>query len=788
MSSGYKISKLSVFTRIFFSVLVFATFGFALIVNVRAGFSYATDKESNAPYPNRIARIEAIFIVNSIGDDSDANSGNGVCETAAGNGICTLRAAVQEANAFAGDDAIQFSSLFNTAQTISLNGQIIISSNLTITGTGADILTLRNTAATGSTSRVFNVSLGSTVSLSGMTITGGRLSSSNHGGGIFSNGNLSVLNCVITDNILGSAGAGGGIFSSGGSLTVTNCTVSGNIAGGSGGGIVSNDSSLAVTNCTVSGNVASGSGGGIISASATSTVSTVTNSIINGNTAAGLGGGGIRQSGGTMNVINSTISNNTSTVIDSGGGIDSSFGVLSVTNSTISGNTVTTSLNSNGGGIWISSGTTITNSTITNNKTGSTIGASGIFRQANGPTATVRNSIIAGNQNNATQPDVIGAFATVGGGFNLIGNVGTATGFNQTGDQTGTGASPLNPMLAGLNLNGGTTQTHALLPNSPAIDKGASFGSSTDQRGFVRPFENPGIPNAADGSDIGAFEQNPAFDSNTPCDFDGDGKTDISIFRPSSGEWWYIKSSNGGNTTAKFGISSDELTPADFTGDGKADIAFWRPSTGAWFILRSENNTFFSFPLGTSGDIPAPADYNNDGKADAAVFRPSTGTWFISLSSGGTTIQQFGQNGDVPVVADYDGDGRADIAIYRPSAGEWWIQRSASGLIALQFGIATDKPVQGDYTGDGRADIAFFRPSNGNWFVLRSENNSFFSFPFGTTDDIPSPGDYDGDGIFDATVFRPSNATWFIQRSMAGVTIVGFGLSTDKPVPNAFVP
>jgi len=274
----------------------------------------------------------------------------------------------------------------------------------------------------------------------------------------------------------------------------------------------------------------------------------------------------------------------------------------------------------------------------------------------------------------------------------------------------------------------------------------------------------------------------------SPFDFDGDSKTDISIFRPSNGQWWINRSSNGQTFAAQFGQSTDKIAPADFTGDGKTDIALFRPSTGFWFVLRSEDNSFFSFPFGTDGDIPAPADYDGDGRADAAVFRPSNTTWFISRSSGGTTIQQFGAIGDVPTVADYDGDNKADIAIYRPSVGQWWLLRSTAGTIAFQFGNSTDKPVQGDYTGDGKADVAFFRPSTNEWFVLRSENSSFYSFPFGASGDIPSPGDYDGDGKFDAAVFRPSTNTWFVQRATSGTLIQGFGTAGDKPIPNVYVP
>jgi FG-GAP-like repeat len=267
-------------------------------------------------------------------------------------------------------------------------------------------------------------------------------------------------------------------------------------------------------------------------------------------------------------------------------------------------------------------------------------------------------------------------------------------------------------------------------------------------------------------------------------DFDGDGKTDVSVFRPSVGEWYFIRSSSSIVNGAAFGAPTDKPVAADYTGDGKTDLAFFTPSTGQWFILRSEDSSYYAFPFGAFGDIPVPADFDGDGKADVAVFRPSNGVWYINKSTGGVTIQSFGISTDLPVVADYDGDGKSDIAIFRPSVGEWYYIRSSdSQFRGAQFGSTTDKPVQGDYTGDGKADLAFFRPSTGQWFVLRSEDSSFFAAPFGISTDTPTPGDYDGDGKFDFAVFRSSSAVWYLNRTTAGVQILNFGAMTDLPLP-----
>ena len=274
-------------------------------------------------------------------------------------------------------------------------------------------------------------------------------------------------------------------------------------------------------------------------------------------------------------------------------------------------------------------------------------------------------------------------------------------------------------------------------------------------------------------------------------DFNGDERTDISIYRPLNGQWWYLESSTlfYQIVAGQFGTPNDIPVPADFTGDGKADVAVWRPSTGEWYVLRSDNGSYYSFPFGSTGDIPIVGDFDDDQLADAGIFRPSTNEWYIQRSSGGLLYNVFGTAGDKPVMSDYDGDLKTDIAVYRPSSGEWWILRSSDGGInVFQFGSSSDKPVPGDYTGDSKTDAAFYRPQTGEWFVLRSEDFSYFSLPFGLSDDVPTPGNFAGDGRFDFVVFRPSTNRWHILPSGGSYFYKDFGSLGDLPLPGIATP
>lgn len=431
--------------------------------------------------------------------------------------------------------------------TITLTGALpTVTENLTINGNGTTLnganafrvfdlgaVTVNMSNLKIANANVAGISFGGAISMSGGNLTLTNVFFSNNhaisGGAIYeAKGTLSVVNSNFSGNIAGIGGDGGAIFNGSGSLSVTdsafnnnsavngggaiaitsgasiiNTTFSGNSAP-LGGAIENTLANLTVGNCVFDNNSSNGDGGAIASFGSTN----IFNSTFSNNKAFGamsLGGAVYFQSaGGALITTESTLFNNSSTF--DGGAVYILDGPVTFRNLTISGN----SAKNNGGGIVITdtiqtpTTANLNNVTITNNLADSDNDGSGdgggIFRAAGA--AQVQNSIIAGNLDTpgnagggTIHPDCSGEFSSQG--FNLIGRNDGCNGFANgvNGDKVGSGASPINPLLGALANYGGPTQTHALIPGSPAIDAGnplppggGGFNcAGTDQRGVTRP-------------------------------------------------------------------------------------------------------------------------------------------------------------------------------------------------------------------------------------------------------------------------------------------------------------
>lgn len=269
-----------------------------------------------------------------------------------------------------------------------------------------------------------------------------------------------------------------------------------------------------------------------------------------------------------------------------------------------------------------------------------------------------------------------------------------------------------------------------------------------------------------------------------PFDFDGDLKTDISVFRPSD-RYWYQHLSSGGYLFTNWGLSTDKLAAGDYDNDGRADIAMFRD--GVWFIIRSSDSTLDFRNYGQAGDIPYPLDINADHVTDLVVRRGSGNsvTWKMIYSgnlNNPNTINVAGElPGDRPITGDFNGDGRADVGFYRN--GNWYLKDNNGNdpVRYYYWGLADDIPVPGDYDGDGRTDYAVYRPSTGVWYIQKSLDG-FYATQWGISTDIPVPGDYDGDGKMDIAVYR--DGSWYQLRSNGNVFFgESWGLAGDKPIP-----
>jgi RTX calcium-binding nonapeptide repeat (4 copies) len=496
-------------------------------------------------------------------------------------GVGSLRQAILNANGTAGADTITFAGVFTdaTPDIITLtSGSLNITDDITILGTGASKLTISG----NNTSGVFEISgTGTDVSIDGLQVTNandvvyGSIS-------LDSNTSLNLTNSTVSNN----KGAVGGVFNRG-TLSLTNSTVSGNSGSSLGGGIF-NTGNLSLTNSTVSGNRAStrysyAYGGGILNTGTLSlTNSTVSNNSLSANGLQRGGpsplssyGGGIYNSG-TVSLNNSTVSNS---VAETGGGIYNT-GAFSLTNSTVSGN----SAYSYGAGIYNSgnsSSLTLTSSTITNNTASDfyirDADGGGVVNLSNNA-VIVENTIIAGNfdkpsyygQEGFYSNDAWGSF--IDSGNNLIGDRTGSTDFT-TSTLVGTTANPIDSKLTPLQNNGGTTLTHALLADSPAINAGAnsliSAGVENDQRGV-------GFDRISEGTvDIGALEFNSINGTNGADNLVGKNYADIINAQAGNdtitgNQGNDVLTGGGGNDTFVYNLGDGVDTITDFGGLGKS--------------------------------------------------------------------------------------------------------------------------------------------------------------------------------------------------------------------------
>ncbi|MBL1261032.1 MAG: DUF11 domain-containing protein [Thiotrichaceae bacterium] len=461
------------------------------------------------------------FTVNSSDDIVDSTPGDGICETGPANGICTLRAAIQESNAWPGKDSIHLPSATYTLTLIgpdntAIAGDLDITDHVTLRGVnqGTTIIQANNSARPYfDRDRILDIH-NVDVQIQNLTIRDG-VAINNIGGGIRNiAGALTIRNATFDSNQTTDLGFGGGGLHNTGPLIIDNSTFINNRSS-RGGGIMHFSNEMMISNSRINDNVVdlgAGSGGGIYVQTEDST--TIINTTIDSNIAALGGGGGIYSVNG-LTLLNSTVSNNNALLVGGGGIYDIGLHPLIITNSTISGNLTA----GNGGGLQTrQSLAIITNSTIYNNRAfgthnpaeGTYNGHGGGLYVPRGHSITLNNTIISGNSasilvpsgDNCYSQSDVGVFSPI----QTISNYTIAS--DSSCELTGPNdQSNVNPSLNNiLGTNGGPTLTHSVASPSIAIDLGTNIECpASDQRNFSRPVNGGGSLTC----DIGSFEYDP---------------------------------------------------------------------------------------------------------------------------------------------------------------------------------------------------------------------------------------------------------------------------------------
>jgi hypothetical protein len=268
-----------------------------------------------------------------------------------------------------------------------------------------------------------------------------------------------------------------------------------------------------------------------------------------------------------------------------------------------------------------------------------------------------------------------------------------------------------------------------------------------------------------------------------PADFDGDGTSDMEIYR--GGAWIDYDASGGGVWTGAPSPSCISA-PADYDGDGRVEPSLL--CQGAWhFYNPNGSHKKGIWTGGVPGDLPVPADYNGDGRADIVVFR--NGWWiFYDYTTGASTGSVWTGPGPGvrPLPMDYDGDGRSDFTVYQNGA---WHFYNANGTYRKGIwtgGVAGDVPVPGDYNGDGVEEPVVFR--GGAWlfynFTTGASAGGVWTgvAAFGGNPLQPAPLDYDGDGSVDFTIY--TGGPWHLFRDDGSYLRGSWtgGVPGDKPM------